>query len=534
MSDANFRVTLGVAHKNYLNIKNNPKNPWKGRADPGEDEHGHAIFKSPDYGLRAAILNLRSYWCNHGLRNVIAILNRWAPPNDTVGSRKGNPPNNPSEYADFICHRTGFTRTENLSLFLPDRLVDNVGNLRLLVKAMAEFECGNGFVMPDADFVSGMKLIQPDFQPPATWPDSAATVTGAAPVQKQTSAPAAPPPPPAGGQPAAGTAARTQVRTALPVSGFSVDDEVLRRLLAINAFPLPENAKLVFFGFRGCLPDDPKAWSFAERRTLQIAPLNYQNPRCTIGQWNLQDKTVAVFPGSTIPTHRYVVASMAKKGQNTNQLMPGYYSFVKGTHHEGTPHAHEAFKQQGNRIYRRATTNEVYDPSDEPQAGNPGDNLHAAFGYTLDGSYSSAGCQVVLGVPKCNDKNFPVVKEPWPTFHNHAYQDDEAQHEFRYLLLEAAEVVPVAGDPPASRHVLLRCGSDDRALTGQTGLVKQVQSALKATHFYQGPVDGIFGAESALALIKFQTKTFGLVLVDGVVGPQTAAALKLNEDWPNV
>ncbi len=585
MPDADFRVTLGIAHNNYLNIKNNPKNPWMGLAELEQDSHGHAIFKSPEYGLRAAILNLRKYWFAYGLRSVLAIVNRWAPPDDTIGSRQGNPKNNPSEYADFICKRTGLTRTENLSLFQPNQSVDNVGNLRLLVKAMAEFECGHGFIMPDAAFVGAVQLLQPDFRPPATWPgpaapDSkqAAAVPVPAPVaaapatnvletqiseelrerlskisgldllellknvlppaaaedkaaQGQAPAPTGLASPSASDQAASGETEKIEVRTALPVGGFSVDGEVLRRLMVINAFPLPDEVKLVFFGFRGCLPVDPSDVSFAARRTLKVAPLNYQNPRCTIGQWNLEDDTVAVFPGSTIPTHKYVVASKAKGGRDVNQLMPGYYSFVKGIHHANSARAHPAFKQEGNRIYRRATDNEVYDPSDSPDIGNPGDNLHAAYGDTLDGSYSSAGCQVVLGVPQCED--YPVAKEPWPTFHDHAYQDDEAQQEFHYILLEAAEVVTVAEDPKASQRVLLRCGSEDRALTVQPGLIAQVQKALKTKGSYQGPADGIFGAGSALALVKFQKATFGMTLADGVIGLQTAAALGF-QNWPIV
>jgi hypothetical protein len=68
------------------------------------------------------------------------------------------------------------------------------------------------------------------------------------------------------------------------VGGFAVSDDLLRRLLQVYACPLPQDAKMIFFGLRGCVPAVPEDLAFAEARVLKLAPVNYQNPRCVLGQ----------------------------------------------------------------------------------------------------------------------------------------------------------------------------------------------------------------------------------------------------------
>ena len=53
--------------------------------------------------------------------------------------------------------------------------------------------------------------------------------------------------------------------------------------------------------------------------------------------------------------------------------------------------------------------------------------------------------------------------------------------------------------------------------------VKRIQEALKAKGFDPGPIDGIWGRNSIAAVKKFQASK--RLKVDGVVGPQTTAAL---------
>ncbi len=78
------RWNVGIRNHNYLNVKNTPGNPWK--ESIGTDSRGHAQFSSPEWGIRAAILTLRTYWLKHDLHSIAQILARWAGATDTVRS----------------------------------------------------------------------------------------------------------------------------------------------------------------------------------------------------------------------------------------------------------------------------------------------------------------------------------------------------------------------------------------------------------------------------------------------------------------
>ncbi|MFY9279761.1 MAG: spore cortex-lytic enzyme [Caldicoprobacterales bacterium] len=58
------------------------------------------------------------------------------------------------------------------------------------------------------------------------------------------------------------------------------------------------------------------------------------------------------------------------------------------------------------------------------------------------------------------------------------------------------------------------------------GKVYEIQQKLKQWGYYDGPIDGIYGAKTFDAVKKFQAKN-GLA-VDGTVGKQTAAAMGIN------
>src|SRR5262249_4428705 len=70
-------------------------------------------------------------------------------------------------------------------------------------------------------------------------------------------------------------------KVAAPRGGFILNDSILRRVMAVNAFPLDGMGGLVFFGLRGCLPADASGSAFAESQALKVASLNYNSPRCT-------------------------------------------------------------------------------------------------------------------------------------------------------------------------------------------------------------------------------------------------------------
>lgn len=152
---------LGIRNKNYLNIKNGIS-PWlDAGGDSQTDSRGHAVFTDAAYGVRAGILLLRKYFFTHNLRSIAEILARWAPATDTVGSLPGAPRNSPVEYSNFVAQRTGIPYNEQLDIFKQDRTIDNIGRLRALIFAMAEFEIGGGFHMPPADFNRALEIVQP-------------------------------------------------------------------------------------------------------------------------------------------------------------------------------------------------------------------------------------------------------------------------------------------------------------------------------------------------------------------------------------
>jgi hypothetical protein len=82
-------VTRGVRNNNPGNIDRGQD--WQGLATPAEmtkeqkAEKRFAVFRSPEYGIRALVKLLQTYQTKHGLRTIRGIINRWAPPaeNDT-------------------------------------------------------------------------------------------------------------------------------------------------------------------------------------------------------------------------------------------------------------------------------------------------------------------------------------------------------------------------------------------------------------------------------------------------------------------
>ena len=102
---------------------------------------------------------------------------------------------------------------------------------------------------------------------------------------------------------------------------------------------------------------------------------------------------------------------------------------------------------------------------------------------------------------------------------------DISQKSFGYILLDANEAYRIASAGNSKVSARLRFGS-------QGDLVKKLQKALQSKSFYEGNLDGDFGERTLRAVMKFQSASFGANSDDGIVGPQTAAVLKLA--WPDV
>ena len=298
---------------------------------------------------------------------------------------------------------------------------------------------------------------------------------------------------------------------------FIFKEEHLKRLCELNFFPVPDDGML-FFGLRGCLPTDVDNCRFDVRHNLVINDPNYMNPRCTLGQWLPKKGTIALFPGSTVPHRTFIKSALSKRGVGANQIATGYYSdYRKGTHKAGKITAHEAFRQTEGRPIRRTSDDYDYQTDDRTEFSNPFDNLHAAWCQSINAvNYASAGCQVIVGYPKCAQPGHKNNVGPWKIFHENAYKVE--QNSFPYVLLDGRDAERIAQNEDKKLSVRLRFGS-------KSDLVIKLQEALQKENFYEGNLDDEFGARTWRAVMDYQTARFGPLEDDGVVGPVTADTL---------
>lgn len=72
-------TTRGIRNCNPMNIVKGAA--WKGRRTKQTDKK-FVQFTEMKWGIRAAIIILRTYVTKHNLRSVREIISRWAPPSD--------------------------------------------------------------------------------------------------------------------------------------------------------------------------------------------------------------------------------------------------------------------------------------------------------------------------------------------------------------------------------------------------------------------------------------------------------------------
>lgn len=112
--------TLSRKAGNYLNVKAPSDSYWLGQC--GRDSHGHAVFKSPEWSLRAGTLVLRSYYQRHGIKTIKGIVERFST-------------NNHEEYTKYLCSRLHLE---------PDEEFNVMKRMPELVRHMVRFESGSG------------------------------------------------------------------------------------------------------------------------------------------------------------------------------------------------------------------------------------------------------------------------------------------------------------------------------------------------------------------------------------------------------
>lgn len=305
---------------------------------------------------------------------------------------------------------------------------------------------------------------------------------------------------------------------------FSINESHLNRLCEVNSFPAPQD-RMIFFGIRGCLPMNTSDHRFLQQNSFNLLEVNYMNPRCTIGQWRPADNTFAVFPGSTSP---HINFYQNGNGAGANQLMPGYYvDYKKGVHKAGTPTGHDAFKQTDGCPVRRTYDDMDYDNYDDRvEYEHKLDNIHAGWCLSVNADrHAGAGCQVILGFPRCPRRDNAPDEGPWKVFKENAYRLD--QERFPYVLLEGLHVLEIVQktDQNTAISARLRFGS-------KGPLVRRVQTVLRDKGFYEGDIDEDFGSRTLRAVLAYQTQQFGPGEDNGVVGPITASALGV--EWPRL
>lgn len=134
-----FGYPRGVRNNNPGNIEMT-KTLWKGEIPHHQNTDGRfKQFYSYTYGVRAAIINLKSYY-NKGYRTIRQIISRWAPPNENKTER----------YIQNVVRSSG----------IPDNtpIVFNKQTIKKLVKAIIMQENGKLYIT-DEDFDKAWNLV---------------------------------------------------------------------------------------------------------------------------------------------------------------------------------------------------------------------------------------------------------------------------------------------------------------------------------------------------------------------------------------
>ena len=122
-----MKKARGLRNNNPLNIIKNKNIDWKGQLCNGTDPT-FLQFDTMEYGLRAALCLLRTYYNKHGCRTVRSIVARWDPEGEKVINA----------YVQTVCRLTGLKPETPL----PPMKAETQVVWCDIVLAMATMECG--------------------------------------------------------------------------------------------------------------------------------------------------------------------------------------------------------------------------------------------------------------------------------------------------------------------------------------------------------------------------------------------------------
>ena len=117
-------VSRGIRNNNPLNIRKSSV-AWQGKLVESSDPCFEQ-FKSIEWGIRAGLVNIRTYIKKYRCDTIAAIIRKWAPASDG---------NNTAAYIDTVCRKTQLPANKRLK-------VTDKNLLCMLVWAMIQVECG--------------------------------------------------------------------------------------------------------------------------------------------------------------------------------------------------------------------------------------------------------------------------------------------------------------------------------------------------------------------------------------------------------
>ena len=139
MEAKSSKLPRGLRNNNPLNLRIS-SSAWQGKITPNSDG-SFEQFKTLEYGIRAAMVNLRTLISRDHIERVADIIYKWAPPSDH---------NNTEKYIERVCEIASVGRSDRI-------MAANRTQVCRLLWAMAQVECGQ--VVPYSSFEKAWLMI---------------------------------------------------------------------------------------------------------------------------------------------------------------------------------------------------------------------------------------------------------------------------------------------------------------------------------------------------------------------------------------
>jgi len=299
---------------------------------------------------------------------------------------------------------------------------------------------------------------------------------------------------------------------------MNIEGSVLNELCDAFHFPI-EKDPIILFAFRGCLPKDHEkdnidpAIHFKSADQLKRVPVNYLNPRCTIGIWDRITDKIALFPGSTLPSKDYVKRHPSSVSI-LNVLCPGCYQLRKGIHprNEQGFQRHEALLMDGfgivglPHIIKTRASIGFSSRIANYDVVRPGDNLHAGrmepidryYSSLLKLKYSSCGCITVAGQPEeyLTYNHHHTAWNSWTTFIESISLTQQKNFTFLLFNFETRWRKSVSENT-------IRYGSKQSEVGDIQYLLSNIVNTNTGQSYYSGDLDCSFTDQTAVSYFKF-------------------------------